>query len=100
MINAGYSPMKESAEYLQTTMPISRSMFKELQSKFGGDLKKRGNVLDFNGDSDKLAAAIKYLRTTSHKDIPLIIVSNAYDTGYGTSPIRYNLGRGEAPLQK
>ncbi len=92
MINAGYSPMRESAEYLQTTMPISRKAFKELQGKFGGDLKKRGNVLDFNGDSDKLAAAIKYLRPTSYKDIPLIIVSNTYDTGYNVSPVKYNLG--------
>lgn len=40
MINVGYSPMRESAEYLQATMPMSRKAFKELQDKFGGVISR------------------------------------------------------------
>lgn len=88
--------MNESAERIEAVLPISRSMLRELASKFDGTISNRGNAVDFNGNSKNLAKAIKYLRSTDQKDIPLIIISNAFDTGYQVSPLDYNLNEKES----
>lgn len=89
--NKSFKMNESAAESITASLPISKNSLKEIASKFNGKLMKRGKMVDFNGNSDNLAKAIKYLRTTDQRDIPFIIVSTAFDNGYMVTPKNYNI---------